>query len=330
MEGAHAYSIVGWLQADIRRRELAPTEGADTRGAAIFIRAILTEPGPPPGGGSAKSLLEAPWIAHDLVLPPHDFDLEAALADSISHRTKPGDLWLLGDHRLLCGDATSASDVERLLAGQRPQMSFNGPPYHVSLGDHGGQQRDSPRRRIKNDALPPKEWDVFCRGWIASLVANVEGAIYVCMSSKEWPLMSRLLDEAGASWSDTIIWAKDRFVLGRANYHRQYEPIWYGTPPGGKRYWCGDRSQSDLWMIPRPSRSELHPTTKPLEPVERAISNSSRAADLVLDLFLGSGTTLIACERTGRTCNGLELDPLYVDVAVARWESFTGEQAQRA
>ena len=258
------------------------------------------------------------------------FDLEAAFADSTSRRTKSGDLWLLHDHRLLCGDATSASDVERLLAGQRPQMSFNDPPYHVSLGDHGGQQRDSPRRRIKNDALPPKEWDVFCRGWIASLVANVEGAIYVCMSSKEWPLMSRLLDEAGASWSDTIIWAKDRFVLGRANYHRQYEPIWYGTPPGGKRYWCGDRSQSDLWMIPRPSRSELHPTTKPLELVERAISNSSRAADLVLDLFLGSGTTLIACERTGRTCNGLELDPLYVDVAVARWESFTGEQAQRA
>jgi len=149
------------------------------------------------------------------------------------------------------------------------------------------------------------------------------------MSSKEWPLVSKLLEEAGAHWSDTIIWRKDRFVLGRADYQRQYEPIWYGWPGKRRRQWHGGRDQGDVWDIPRPSDSELHPTMKPLALVERAIENSSSPGDSVLDPFLGSGTTLIACERTGRTCYGMELEPAYVDVVVARWQAFTGLQAER-
>ncbi len=258
------------------------------------------------------------------------FDLDEALeAATREPRTKPGDVWLLGEHRVGCGDSTSPADVVRLLAGKRADMCFSDPPYNVSLGDHGGQQRDTKRRRIANDSLPPEQWEAFCRAWAAQLLANVDGAIYICMSSKEWPLVSRVLEEAGAHWSDTIVWEKDRFTLGRADYQRQYEPLWFGWREGAKHYWCGDRDQGDVWQIPRPSESPLHPTMKPLPLIERALNNSSKPGDRVLDLFLGSGSTLIAAERTGRTCLGMELDGRYVDVAVARWESFTGETARR-
>lgn len=258
---------------------------------------------------------------------PETFDLDAALeAPSVATR---GEMWALGDHRVLCGDATDPADVARLFGERRAQMAFTDPPYNVALGDHGGQRRGTRKRRLQNDALPPEQWEAFCRGWSKSLLENVDGALYVCMSTKEWPLVSRVLEDAGGHWSDTIIWAKDRFVLGRAPYQRGYEPIWFGWREGAKAYWCGDRDQSDVWNITRPGDSPLHPTMKPLELVERALGNSSKAGDLVLDLFLGSGSTLIAAERTGRVCYGLELDGKYVDVAVARWEAFTGGKAEK-
>jgi DNA modification methylase len=208
-------------------------------------------------------------------------------------------------------------------------MAFTDPPYNVNLGDHGGQQRGARRRRMSNDALDPAAFEAFVRAWATNLVGAVDGALYVCMSSKEWPTVSRILAEAGARWSDTIIWAKDRFVLGRADYQRAYEPIWYGWREGTNHHWCGDRDQDDVWSIARPSDAPLHPTMKPLALVEQAIGNSCRPGELVLDLFLGSGSTLIAAERTGRICVGLELDPRYVDVALARWEAFSGETAVR-
>jgi DNA modification methylase len=149
------------------------------------------------------------------------------------------------------------------------------------------------------------------------------------MSTKEWPLISRVLEEEGGHWSDTLIWAKDRFVLGRADYQRQCEPLWYGWREGAKHHWKGDRDQGDVWRIERPSASELHPTTKPLALVERAIENSSLPGDLVYDLFLGSGSTLIGCERTGRVCYGMEIDETYASIVLARWEAFTGETAVR-
>ncbi len=256
------------------------------------------------------------------------FDLDEALEQAKREpRTKPGDLWLLGDHRLLCGDSTDPAVVGRLLGTERAQIAFTDPPYNVAYGDHGGQQRGSRKRRIANDSMPPEQWEAFCRGWATNLLTHVDGAVYVCMSTKEWPTVSRVLEEAAAHWSDTIIWAKDRFTLGRSDYQRQYEPIWFGWREAAKHHWCGDRDQGDVWQIQRPSDSPLHPTMKPLELVERALTNSSREGDRVLDLFLGSGSTLIAAERTDRICFGMELDPRYVDVAVARWESFTGGRA---
>ncbi len=206
-------------------------------------------------------------------------------------------------------------------------MCFTDPPYNVSLGDHGGQQRGQRRRRIANDAVPAEQWEAFCRAWAMNLLTAVDGAIYCCMSTKEWPLVSRVLADAGGHWSDTIVWKKDRFVLGRADYQRQYEPIWFGWREGAKHHWCGDRDQGDVWEVERPSESEAHPTMKPLALVEKAISNSSRPGDVVLDLFLGSGTTVIAAERTGRVCYGMEISEHYASVALARYESFSGKEA---
>ena len=259
---------------------------------------------------------------------PEHFDLDAALEANGKTRTSPGDLWLLGTHRVLCGDSTDGAVTAHLLGGRAAQMAFTDPPYNVACGDHGGQQRGARRRRIVNDSMEPGQWEAFCRGWATNLIGCVDGALYICMSTREWPVVSRVLEEAGGHWSDTIIWAKDLFTLGRADYQRQFEPIWYGWRAEAKRYWCGDRDQGDVWQIPRPSDSHLHPTMKPLALVERAIENSSRPGDVVLDLFLGSGTTLIAAERTGRSCRAVDLDPRYVDIAVARWEAFTGERAR--
>jgi len=258
------------------------------------------------------------------------FDLDTALEEARrSGRATPGSLWALGEHRLLCGDATKPADVERLLAGGRADMAFCDGPYNVALGNHGGQRPGSRRHRpIANDDLAPAAFEAFVRAWAGTLLRSVDGALYLCMSSKEWPLLCRVLAEAGGHWSDTIIWSK-RFVLGRAPYQHAYEPIWFGWRGGASPYWCGDRDQSDVWEIERPSASPLHATMKPLALMERAITNSSRPGALVLDIFAGSGSTLIAAERTGRRCATLEIDPLYVDVTMARWERFSGGEAVR-
>jgi DNA modification methylase len=245
---------------------------------------------------------------------PEDFDFETALDEaSRTSRTNARDLWLLGEHRLLCGSAAEQADVDRLLDGRRAAMAFTDPPYNVSLGDHGGYQRGGRRRRIVNDSLEPAAWEAFVRAWGCQLLASVDGALYARSGHSLLDMHTRVLEEEGGHWSDTLIWVKDRFVLGRADYH----------------HWCGDRDQGDVWQIARPSDSPLHPTMKPLPLIERAIGNSSRAGDRVLDLFLGSGSTVIAAERTGRRCVGLELDLVYVDVTVTRWERFTGQRAEK-
>ena len=261
---------------------------------------------------------------------PESFDLDEALEKAKKPRTKPGDVWQLREHRLLCGDATKPEDVTRALDHQQADLCFTDPPYNVSIGDHGGQGRGQRKRRIANDAMDPVAFEAFIHAAVRNLLASVDGALYICMSSKELPLVSRILIEEGGHWSDTIIWSKDRFVLGRADYQRAYEPIWYGWREGTKHIWKGGRDQDDVWRIDRPSDSPLHPTMKPLPLIERAIQNSSEPGAVVLDPFMGSGSTLIACERTGRISAGIEIDPRYCDVIVARWEAFTGLTAEKA
>jgi len=261
---------------------------------------------------------------------PESFDLDEALESAKEPRTRPGDLWLLGEHRLLCGDATKPEDVARVLHGHQAALCFTDPPYNVAMGDHGGQGRGQRKRRIANDAMDPIAWEAFVRGFARTILTATDGAIYLCMSSKELPIVCRVLAEEGGHWSDTLIWAKDRFVLGRADYQRMYEPLWYGWREGAKHIWNGGRDQDDVWHVDRPSASPLHPTMKPLPLIERAIDNSSEPGALVLDPFMGSGSTLIACERTARISAGIELDPRYCDVIVARWEAFTGSKAEKA
>jgi len=255
----------------------------------------------------------------------NDDDVPQAQETAIS---RPGDVWLLGGHRLLCGDATDAACYEHLLQGSPAHMVFTDPPYNVNYANSAKDKMRGKERAILNDNLG----EGFCDFLLAALtpiIANCSGAIYVAMSSSELDALQAAFREAGGKWSTFIIWAKNTFTMGRSDYQRQYEPILYGWPEGSAHHWCGDRDQSDVWQINKPHKNDLHPTMKPVELVERAIRNSSRPGDVVLDPFGGSGTTLIAAEKSGRTARLMELHPKYVDVIVRRWQDFTGKKATR-
>ncbi|MCJ9708057.1 site-specific DNA-methyltransferase [Bordetella hinzii] len=243
--------------------------------------------------------------------------------------SKPGDVWRLGPHRLVCGDATAAEAYAQLFPdGERADMVFTDPPYNVNYANSAKDKLRGKHRPILNDALGAGFHD-FLYDALSLLVAHTRGAIYVAMSSSELDTLQAAFRSAGGHWSTFIIWAKNTFTLGRADYQRQYEPILYGWPEGAERYWCGDRDQGDVWQIKKPQKNDLHPTMKPVELVERAIRNSSRPGDVVLDPFGGSGTTLIAAEKSGRVARLIELDPKYADVIVRRWQDWTGKQTTR-
>jgi DNA modification methylase len=240
--------------------------------------------------------------------------------------SKLGDLWILGDHRVLCGDSTVMTDVEKLMGGQLADMSFCDAPYNVDYGNSAKDKMRGKDRRILNDALGEGFYQ-FLYDACVNLLMVTKGACYLSMSSSELDTLQRAFKAAGGKWSTFIIWAKNTFTLGRADYQRQYEPILYGWKDGSQHYWCGARDQGDVWFVDKPRVNDLHPTMKPVELVERAITNSSKSRDIVLDLFGGSGTTLIAAERTGRSARLMELDPKYVDVIVQRWQDYTGNKA---
>jgi DNA modification methylase len=258
-----------------------------------------------------------------------NFDLdEAVKAAQSAPVAKQGDIWLLGDHRLVCGDSADGEAVQRLMGQSRAAMAFTDPPYNVDYGNHGGAPQRG-RRTVANDNLG-SEFEPFLEKACRNILDFTDGAVYICMSSSELHTLQRAFVSAGGHWSTFIIWAKSTFTMGRSDYQRQYEPILYGWREGAKHHWCGDRDQGDVWHVEKPTSNPLHPTMKPLALMERAIQNSSEPGDRVLDLFLGSGSTLIACERRGRVCYSMEIKPLYVDVARMRWEAFTGEKARRS
>jgi DNA modification methylase len=242
--------------------------------------------------------------------------------------SRTGDVWLLGPHRLLCGDSTLEESYAQLLQGEEVDMVFTDPPYNVNYANTAKDKMRGKNRAILNDNLGDGFYD-FLLAALTPTVANCKGAIYVAMSSSELDVLQSAFREAGGKWSTFVIWAKNTFTMGRSDYQRQYEPILYGWPEGGKHHWCGDRDQSDVWQIKKPHKNDLHPTMKPVELVERAIRNSSRPGNSVMDPFGGSGTTLIAAEKTGRIARLIELDPKYVDVIVRRWQDWTGKQATR-
>lgn len=243
--------------------------------------------------------------------------------------SRPGDVWVLGKHLVLCGDATDADIYAWLFADiELADMIFTDPPYNVNYANSAKDKMRGKNRAILNDNLGEGFYD-FLLAALTPALAHCRGGVYVAMSSSELDTLQSAFRAAGGHWSTFIIWAKNTFTLGRADYQRQYEPILYGWPEGGERHWCGDRDQGDVWNIKKPQKNDLHPTMKPVELVERAIRNSSRPGDVVLDPFGGSGSTLIAAEKSGRQARLIELDPKYVDVIVRRWQDYAGAQATR-
>lgn len=240
---------------------------------------------------------------------------------------KPGDLWILGEHRLFCGDSLAPETISRLLSGKKAHLVFTDPPYNV---DYGSSK--NPRHKIRtiaNDAMGKAAWIQFCERLAETIKATCDGDVYVWGAPGPEGMRQRLiLHDTGIHWSATIIWKKQQLVLSPAKYQRLYEPCFYGWP--GKSGFEGDRKKTEVWEFDRPQKSDLHPTQKPIALCEYGILNSSRRGDIVLDLFLGSGSTLIACEKTARKCYGVELEPKYCDVIVKRWEDFTGKKAYRA
>ncbi len=236
--------------------------------------------------------------------------------------TRPGDVWTLGPHRLVCGDATKPETIRLAMNGRLADMVFTDPPYNVAY------RKGKVSKAIANDDLG-SEFGAFLEKACRAMVPVTKGAIYICISGAEIDVLKAAFGAAGGHWSTFVIWSKDRFTLGRSDYQRQYEPILYGWPQATDHYWCGARDQGDVWQIDRPRANDLHPTMKPIALVERAIRNSSKGRDTVLDPFGGSGTTLMAAEATGRQAALVELDAGYCDVIVRRWQEGTGKRAFR-
>jgi DNA modification methylase len=254
-------------------------------------------------------------------MPQGTFDADAVPALQSEPVSRSGDVWILGQHRILCGDGTSAADLALVLDGKTCRLVFTDPPYNVDYCGKGPG-----KIKFAKDNLGG-EFGAFLRSACDVMLAVSQGAVYICMSSSELHQLHAAFCEAGGHWSTWIVWAKNTFTLGRSDYQRQYEPMLYGWREGAEHYWCGDRNQSDVWFMNKPVRNDLHPTMKPVELAGRAIRNSSRPGDVVLDPFGGAGSTLIGCENLGRRACLIEIDPQYVDVSVRRWQDYTGSIA---
>jgi DNA modification methylase len=238
--------------------------------------------------------------------------------------TAPGDLWILDNHRLYVGDATLRGDVDRLMAGEAADLVFTDPPYNVS---YEGYTED--RLTIQGDRMSPEQFQQFLRATFASYrtVVKPGASVYVCHSSSWQREFQNALEAAGFEVRCQIIWAKNTFAWGFGRYKFQHEPLFYAHVAGQKDPWYGDKSQSTLWEEKKPAANRIHPTAKPVELIERALLNSSKAGDIVVDLFGGSGSTLIGCQRRGRKARLMEIDPAYADCICRRFEEYTGKAA---
>jgi DNA modification methylase len=238
--------------------------------------------------------------------------------------SRPGDLWQLGPHRLLCGDSTVATDVERVLCGVTPLLMVTDPPYGVEYDPGWRNASGAARTRRTGKVLNDDRAD-----WREAWSLFPGDVAYVWHGALHAATVIESLETAGFVIRSQIIWAKERLVLSRGDYHWQHEPLAYAVRKGGKGHWAGDRKQTTLWQIPsRDQDAEtVHGTQKPVECMRRPILNNSSPGQAVYEPFMGSGTTLIAAETTGRVCLGIELNPAYVDVAVERWQRFTGKAA---
>ncbi len=239
--------------------------------------------------------------------------------------SRPGDLWVLGNHRLLCGDSTVATDVERVLGTVKPLLMVTDPPYGVEYDPSWRNQAGAAKTKRTGKVLNDDRAD-----WREAWGLFPGDVAYVWHGALHATTVAESLEAVGFAIRSQIIWAKDRLVLSRGDYHWQHEPCWYAVKKTGKGHWAGDRKQTTLWQISGKDQDAetVHGTQKPVECMRRPILNNSSPGQAVFDPFMGSGTTLIAAETTGRVCLGIELNPAYVDVAVERWQQFTGQQAE--
>lgn len=251
--------------------------------------------------------------------------------------SKLGEVYQLGRHRLMCGDSTKIEDVEKLMNGQKADMVFTDAPYGVSYGDKNSflnaiDKGNRIQENIDNDTKTVKEMKEL---WVSAYqnmnVFTKAGGSYYCCSPQGGELMMMMmisLLEAGWELKQTIIWAKNNHVLGRSDYHYKHEPLLYGWKSGAGHKFYGGTGETTVWNHNKPLKSDLHPTMKPIELIAHAINNSSKQEDIVLDLFGGSGSTLIACEQLNRTCYMMEIDPKYVDVIRKRYAKFIGKEEE--
>lgn len=235
-----------------------------------------------------------------------------------------GDVWMLGRHRLFVGDSLQAGTLSALMGSVRCDLVFTDPPYNVGYTGYTEE-----KLTIQSDDMELGEFRKFLLATFMQYRAAMKksASIYVCHGSSLQREFENAMVRAGFEVRQQIIWAKSHFAWGRSRYKFQHEPIFYAHVAGESDKWYGDQAQSTLWQYDKPAANRLHPTAKPVELVEHALLNSSRRDDLVLDLFGGSGSTLIACERTGRQCRTAELDPKYADGIIKRWQELTGREA---
>lgn len=278
-------------------------------------------------------------------------DADLTPPDAGAEKARLGDLYKLGEHRVMCGDATNPDYMDMLMGGGAADMVFTDPPYNVDYtGGMGGDGNQHRRRAILNDSMTANDFYNFLFSVCKNMLSVCDGAFYICMSSSELHTLHRAFTENGGHWQTYIIWAKQSFTLSRSDYQHQFEPIMHGLSEAeaekaanseenqfdalpimygwNKHQWYGGRKQGDVWMIDRPSKSPNHPTEKPVTLCARAIRNSSKRGEVVLDVFGGAGSTLVAAENLQRKCYMMELDPRYVDVIIRRWEHITGKKAE--
>lgn len=249
-----------------------------------------------------------------------DFDPDKA----VKERVKPGEIWQLGAHRLMCGDSTKKEDIARLMAGEKADCWLTDPPYNV---DYQGGTED--QMKIQNDNMSSEDFFKFLHAAFSAAVEVLKpgAAFYIWFASREHCNFEKALNAAGLVVREELIWVKNSLVLGRQDYQWKHEPCLYGWKDGAGHQWYNDRCQTTTMEFDRPTKSDLHPTMKPVPLFAYQVQNSTKEGDIVLDTFGGSGTSIMACEQSGRQCRTMELDPHYASVIVTRWEEFTGEKA---
>jgi len=266
---------------------------------------------------------------------PEDAGAKLDKADELREKwgVESGQMWRLGEHRIICGDCTEEAVIDIVMGGELAKMVWTDPPYGVSYGAklEAANPMGYRVREIKNDDLNPDKLEAFIRSAFKVCARNsIPGAaLYsACPAGTLLPSLIAAFAGSGFDFRWGLVWVKDRIVLSRSDYHFQHENILYGWKPDGAHHWHGDRKQSSCMFVDRPSSSEEHPTMKPVELIEIMVSNNSENGDIVLEPFAGSGSTIMACERLGRKCRAVEIEPKYVAVSIQRWVDMTGGEPE--